>query len=713
MIGMNDVIGGRFHLQESIGAGAWGELFIADNQGVYAPLARGLSGDRTKAAGHSVLIEAVLPSSLPAGVTVDAVEREMNAFKNAASTNLVTCLDCGRESGGRSAGLIYLAMESWSDSLENRLQSPQTIGIQELEAIAHDIAMALAHLHGRGLHHSGVHPRRMVRVGDDWKLAPSGPSAAMRPRILPPENKTGPAEDIFAFGVTIFHALLVARGHVIPLDDLAAEHERWLAKLPEMWRSPLARCMQRDPRRRGTAQDFLTPATPASRPVIDWIVEPSDDGNGVVEMARRKAEAGKPSINALERRKQELDGQIESLNAAIQAARIDRVIRLGVFGVRGSGKSSLLAMWSLFCVDRSDPVRPMQLRFSDDDSLHYLKEVRTPILREGKSRATAMAEPKTIRFDVVLDGDAGREVWNIETMDFSGEFVELMSDKTGVRTFARQTHDFLQKSNVILCCHRWDDNSQETLEAINRVLANYASHFILALTRLDERGEVPRSPEELDGMMQHLEQDSPVYFGNLIANIRDIYRRTGRAGIMAICPLGKDFSDPRHLPRGRELGVEDLAPIAIHEPLRYAVERRKEVEPHLQTRLQQLKTELAELEEDIVAARAGHRRQFEEERKNLRDELSALRERLLGCLDRGKAPRPEDRHALTQLDRRATEVDDSAMKHECSELAKRIANARGQRAAWRQRAIELLVLVIFAILLGASLLWFALTRASD
>ncbi|MBX9681629.1 MAG: hypothetical protein K2X38_22970 [Gemmataceae bacterium] len=709
MFAVNDVIDGRFHLRKSLGSGAWGELFAADDRPRYGALAGGLSGGGMMAADHSAFVEVVLPSSLPPGITVDTVEREMKAFKNAAGSNLVTCLDCGRENGGRVPGLTYLAMESWGESLEERLQSPIGLTVQDVEAIAKDAVMALGALHARGLHHHGIHPKRIVRVGDSWKITPSGPTAALGPRIVSPEKKIGPAEDVYALGLTILHALLVADGQVVALDDLATDHERWLTKVPEQWRRALARCLVKDPNRRGAVQDFLTPVAAPSKPVIDWIGEPSD--NGSRDAATPKA--GNLNVTSLEQQKRDLDIQIEKLNAEIQAARGDRVIRLGVFGVRGSGKSSLLAAWSLFCVDRSDPTRAMQLRFPDDGSLQYLKEVRSPILKEGKSRATAMAEPKTIHFEIVLDGDAGREVWRIETMDFSGEFVELMSDKTGVKTFAKQTHEFLQQSHVILCCHRWNDNSQETLEAINRVLANYASHFILALTRLDERGEVPKSPEELESMLQSLEQDSPIYFGNLIANIQDIYHRTGRAGIMAICPLGKNFADPRHLPRGRELCVDDLAPIAIHEPLRYAVERRKEVEPGLHKRLQRLKAELADLDKEVVSARAVGECQRQDERKKLRDELTGLRERLLLCLDKGKMPRQEDQHALLQLSRMATDLDESAMKHECNELQKRITNECGRSAAWRQRAIELLVLVIFAILLGATLLWFAWPRAAE
>ena len=705
----NEVIVGRFHLRDSRGAGAWGELFTADDKPKYGALAGGLASHGAHTAGNSVVIEIVHPTSLPHGINADAIEREMKAFKSAAGPHLLQCLDCGREPTGQ----LYLAMESWEDSLEDRLKSSTTISDQELEVIARAVSQALVCLHSGSIHHAGVHPRRIVCVGGNWKLIPSGPTAAAGPRILPPENKTGPAEDVYAFGLTFLHGFLAARGQLIPLDRLASDHERWLALLPEAWRYSLARCLQKDPKRRCTVDDLVSPNKSHPRPVIDWTLAQPHEENGVVADLKRKELIEKSAIAEIEQRKRELESEVTKLEADIEAVRKDRTIRLGVFGVRGSGKSSLLAAWSLFCVDRSDPAREMQLRFPDDGSLHYLKEVRAPILKEGRSHATAMAEPKTILFEIVADGEAGRDVWKIETMDFSGEFVELMADKTGVNTFAKQTHDFLQKADVILCCHRWNDNSQETLEAINRVLADYGSHFILGLTRLDERGDVPRSKEDLESTLQILEQDSPVYFGNLIANIKDICRRTGRAGVMAICPLGKNFSDPRHFPRGRELTVEDLKPIAIHEPLRYAVARKKEAEPLLQQRLQQLKAELASMGAELGMATATRDRQRQAQREKLRQELSELRERLLQRLDKGRVPFPADRNTLSQLAHRAHELDDSAMKHECSELSKRIGKVRERAAVWRRRLLDLAVLLIIALLLGVPLLWFAWFRISE
>src|ERR1019366_2253797 len=154
----NEVIVGRFHLRDSRGAGAWGELFTAEDKPKYGALAGGLASHGSHTAGNSVVIEIVHPTSLPDGIKADAIEREMKAFKSAAGPHLLQCLDCGRE----PAGHLYLAMESWEDSLEDRLKSPTTISDQELELIARAVSHALVCLHGGGIHHAGVRPGRIV-----------------------------------------------------------------------------------------------------------------------------------------------------------------------------------------------------------------------------------------------------------------------------------------------------------------------------------------------------------------------------------------------------------------------------------------------------------------------------------------------------------------------------------------------------------------------
>lgn len=702
MTALNEIIDGRFHLRAPLGAGAWGELFIAEDKPKYGALAGGFARNGALDAGAGVIVEIVAEAALPADSRADAIEREMKAFKGLMSPHLLACLECGRETVGRSAGAVYLAMEYWTESLDECLKSSSPVSEEDVETIARGISRAIAHLHENGLHHAGVHPQRIVSVGGKWKLVPSGPAGRSGPRIVAPERKTGTAEDIYAFGLTFLHAFLVARGRRVELDELASDHERWLAELPEVWRVLFSRCLQIDPRRRCTAEDLFSVKAPPARPILDLTPEPADTSDHTHDRAPASEQR---TIAALERRKRELDGEIATVQAEIQAARQNRSIRVGIFGVRDSGKSSLLAAWSLFCVDRSDPHCELQIRFPDDDSLRYLKEVRTPILKTGKSQATAMAEPKKITFEIVTDEAGQREVWKIETMDFSGEFVELMADKTGVKALAQQTHDFLKSSDVVLCCHRWDDNSQETLEAVNRVLAEYGSQFILALTRLDERGQVPRTKQDLEAVLQAMEEQSPVYFGNLLASIQDICRRAGRVGVMAICPLGKNFSDPRNQPRGRDLTVEDLQPIAIHEPLRFAIERRRQVEPRIQERLRRLQLEQTRTQASLDSANADRERQRQSQSVEVKKEVSELRTRILQCLDQGQLPSQKDRHELSQLGRKATDCGDLEMARQCGDLLKKITSASGRKAARRRRSIETIVLLAIGVLLAAPVIW--------
>jgi GTPase SAR1 family protein len=591
-------------------------------------------------------------------------------------------------------------MEAWDESLEDILKAGTSLTEPEIELVARAVSHGLVSLHDRDTHHGAIHPGRIVSVGDIWKLIPAGPSGANGARIPVPEQRQSQASDLYAFGITFLHVFLSAKGTQVPLDRLAIKPDQWLSAIPEAWQPLFRRCLQADPNRRGTAHDLISHTSAAPSPVLTLTTARP----GIPVEQQYNAPTAKLTVGTLEQQKREIETDITKINADITALRSDRVIRLGIFGVRGSGKSSLLAAWSLFLVDRTDPKRGLQLRFPDDDSLRYLKDVRQPILKEGKSHPTAMGVPQKIHFRVVTEEKGVREEWNIETMDFSGEFVELLADKTG-RSFAKQTHDFLKKCDVILCCHRWNDNSQETLEAINRVLSDFSSQFVLALTRLDERGDVPRSKGALEGTLKELERESPVYFGNLIANVLDICRRNGRVGIMAICPLGKNFSDPRHFPRGRELSVDDLKPIAIHEPLRYAVDRKKEKQPDLKQRLQVAKAELARITAKLETAKAVRERQRQSQREEVRDSFLELKERVLQYLDRGKVPPHRDRHALTHLAHKAGELKDFQLQKECNQLLKRVGSVQGRISArWRQ-VLEFIVLLFVAVLAAGPLLW--------
>src|SRR5437773_11397890 len=113
-------------------------------------------------------------------------------------------------------------------------------------------------------------------------------------------------------------------------------------------------------------------------------------------------------ISALHDEKRPLDQELNHLESALRAVKKSRTLRLGLFGVRDSAKSSLLAAWYLFNADRG---RGILLRFKDDQSIGYLKAVAQPILKTGSSKATPSAHPTPIQFDFVSRG----EEWHVET----------------------------------------------------------------------------------------------------------------------------------------------------------------------------------------------------------------------------------------------------------------------------------------------------------
>lgn len=302
----------------------------------------------------------------------------------------------------------------------------------------------------------------------------------------------------------------------------------------------------------------------------------------------------------------------------VENSKQDRSLRLGIFGVRGSAKSSLLAAWYLFNVD---PDRKILLKFKDDDSVAYLKNVATPILETGRSHATPSATPKTIRFDLIIRG----EVWHVETMDFAGHFLELVSDPME-RKLAQPARDFLKHCDVILCCHYWKDRDQETLDAINRILEQFHQQFLLALTRVDEIGTLPHSREEFEAIVNRLRQENK-WFSNLMAHVTQQSQTTGTVYAIAVSPLGKDFSDSDDLRRGRQkLSLEDFEPFGIYRPLELAVERRKKAEGRLSAEQHSLERELEVVADQLRQARSKEAEMQKQFLALVRGQLAIMRQ---------------------------------------------------------------------------------------
>ena len=150
MANTNNVIGGRFHLRQQRPEGSWGELFDADDKTTYGKMAASVvAGGNHTPGERSVVVEVVRPTSLGVGVTLDAISREMKAFKDASDLNFLECLEYRRETKGTYAGSVYLAMESWEDSLADAIQKASNLTDEEIDLIARAVSQGLASLHER------------------------------------------------------------------------------------------------------------------------------------------------------------------------------------------------------------------------------------------------------------------------------------------------------------------------------------------------------------------------------------------------------------------------------------------------------------------------------------------------------------------------------------------------------------------------------------
>jgi ElaB/YqjD/DUF883 family membrane-anchored ribosome-binding protein len=362
-------------------------------------------------------------------------------------------------------------------------------------------------------------------------------------------------------------------------------------------------------------------------------------------------------IESLEAQKRPLEQELSAVRSRIEALRSDRFIRLGLFGVRNSAKSSLLAAWYLFNADRA---RGILLKFKDDDSIGYLKDITEPILRTGSSRATPTGPARRIKFDLIVKG----EEWHVETMDFTGGFLQLVSE-TEEKKMAQPSRDFLQQCEVILCCHYWRDRSQETLDAINRVLRKHPSQFLLAVTRLDEAGPLPDSKEEFESILRGLEATS-LQFRNLVTHILDISRKSGTVYAIPISPLGKDFSDRANFPPGKtKLSEEDLTPFKIYIPLELAIERKKNREVDLASQRSELERRLSQVEQSLASAKTEQGKGKAALRERVCDRLAIMRHEVEAA---GRNAEPAHM-PLQEYVEQATQMHDAARSRGETEIA--------------------------------------------
>src|SRR5919109_1273993 len=249
---MRDTIGGRYRLEERVGAGGMAEVWIAED---------------------TQLDRAVAVKLLGASADPVRFEREAHAVAALSHPNISRLFDYGSEEGRP-----YMVFEHLpGGTLEERFVPGEALDDESTARIAGEVASGLAHAHARGLVHRDLKPANVLfdeegraKIADfgiarmtgadtlteDGTLL--GTAAYMSPEQAAGEPVT-PASDVYAFGVLLYRmlsgrlpfespeALQVARQHLQeappPLSTIRPEAPPGLAALAEsaLAKDPAAR----------------------------------------------------------------------------------------------------------------------------------------------------------------------------------------------------------------------------------------------------------------------------------------------------------------------------------------------------------------------------------------------------------------------------------------------------------------------------------------
>ena len=197
---MRETIGGRYRLEQQLGAGGMSEVWLAHD---------------TQLDRH------VAVKLLRADADPLRFEREARAVASLSHENICRLYDYGS-----ADGRPYMVFEHLpGGTLEDRFQSNEPLGDAETEQIASDVAAGLAHAHERGLVHRDLKPANVVfdeegrakisdfgiarMTGADTLTEAGtliGTAAYMSPEQASGETVT-PASDVYAFGVILFRML--------------------------------------------------------------------------------------------------------------------------------------------------------------------------------------------------------------------------------------------------------------------------------------------------------------------------------------------------------------------------------------------------------------------------------------------------------------------------------------------------------------------------
>ena len=196
----DDLVGGRYRLEERLGAGGMSEVWAAEDTELGRRVAIKLLGRDADAARFN---------------------REARAVAALAHPNICQLYDFG-EAGGRPFMVLeYLG----GGTLEDRLVAGEPYPDAETRRIAGELAGALAHAHSRGLVHRDLKPANVLfddegraKIADFGIARLSGAGTLTEAGTLlgtaayiSPEQATGrqatPASDVYSFGVILYRLL--------------------------------------------------------------------------------------------------------------------------------------------------------------------------------------------------------------------------------------------------------------------------------------------------------------------------------------------------------------------------------------------------------------------------------------------------------------------------------------------------------------------------
>ena len=197
------VIEGRYELQEELGRGGMGQVWLAFDQELDRPVAVKFR-DQDRQAGEA------------------RFEREAHTAAALSHPNIVRIYDYGAAEGRPFIVLEHIA----GGTLADRLASGKALPDSEAEHIARDVAAALAHAHAHGIVHRDLKPSNILfdaegraklgdfgiaRSGEQSTLTEAGTmlgtAAYMSPEQTTGEAPVGPPADVYAFGVIVFQML--------------------------------------------------------------------------------------------------------------------------------------------------------------------------------------------------------------------------------------------------------------------------------------------------------------------------------------------------------------------------------------------------------------------------------------------------------------------------------------------------------------------------